>query len=289
MTTNPDPKPDERPTTTTTHDVAAPSGVPAIGRDANGDPLPPVNVVTAGMGLARLTVGATAKLGRWGLGASMRVGNRVIKAAITGENATTLIDDATEALREQARDLLGIVDDAGRVVGFQMPTQQPAIEANASSLSHLKARGAALLNASADVHYEEHYHPAYARIIDQMAPDEARILRMMAEEGPQAVVDVRSSGALPGSSETIATALNMIGAEAGVRFLDRMPSYLNNLERLGLVYFSGEEVADHTKYQVLEAQPDVLAALKRANRTKTVRRSLRTTPFGADFAATALK
>ena len=72
------------------------------------------------------------------------------------------------------------------------------------------------------------------------------------------------------------------------RFTDRVPAYLNNLERLGLVWFSREEVEDHTRYQVLEAQPDVLAALRSHSRTKTVRKSLRTTPFGLDFARTAL-
>ena len=250
----------------------------------------PVRVVTAGIGLARLTFGATARVGRWGLGASMRIGNRVLKAAVSGENATTLIDDATQALREQARDLLGIVDDAGRVVGIQTQRERPALEAhgNAASVRQLREHGAALLDASADVRYEEHYHPAYARILDQMAPDEARIMRLVASEGPQPIVDVRTTSPLPGSSELVEQHMNMIGMEAGVRYTDRVPAYLNNLERLGLVWYSREEVADHTRYQVLEAQPDVLAALRSHSRTKTVRKSLRTTPFGLDFARTAL-
>jgi hypothetical protein len=75
----------------------------------------------------------------------------------------------------------------------------------------------------------------------------------------------------------------MIGAEAGVRHLDRVPAYLNNLERLGLVWFSREPVDDVTAYQVLEAQPEVLEALGRG-RTKTVRRSIQITPFGSEFA-----
>src|SRR5690606_6594020 len=37
----------------------------------------------------------------------------------------------------------------------------------------LRQRGAELLRRSADVAYEQEQHPAYMRILDQMAPDEA--------------------------------------------------------------------------------------------------------------------
>ena len=43
-----------------------------------------------------------------------------------------------------------------------------------------------------------------------------------------------------------------------------------------------------SRYQVLEAQPEVLGAIKSATRAKTVHRSLRLTPFGEDFCAVCL-
>ena len=49
---------------------------------------------------------------------------------------------------------------------------------------------------SRDVHYEEDAHPAYERLLDSLAPDEARILRMMLLSGPQPAVDVRTGGPL---------------------------------------------------------------------------------------------
>jgi hypothetical protein len=76
----------------------------------------------------------------------------------------------------------------------------------------------------------------------------------------------------------------MIGLQAGVRHLERTPADLNNLERLGLVWFSREQVADPSRYQVVEVQPDVLEALKQAGRSpRTVHRSIHLTPFGEDF------
>jgi hypothetical protein len=148
----------------------------------------------------------------------------------------------------------------------------------------LRDRGEELLRRSRDVNFAEDAHPAYTRILEVMAPDEARILRMLVEEGPQPSVDVRS-GLLPlkSTTELVAAGLNMIGAEAGCRHLDDIPAYLNNLFRLGLIWFSSEPLPDPLSYQVLEAQPEVDAALKSASRTRTVRRSIHLTPFGRDF------
>jgi hypothetical protein len=66
-----------------------------------------------------------------------------------------------------------------------------------------------------------------------------------------------------------------------------VPAYLNNLERLGLIWFSREPLEDPLSYQVLEAQPEVLTALG-GGRRKTVRRSIALTPFGKNFCDTVL-
>jgi len=75
----------------------------------------------------------------------------------------------------------------------------------------------------------------------------------------------------------------MIAAQAGCPYPDRVPAYLNNLYRLGLVWSSREPLEDPVRYQVLEAQPDVVEAMREAGRPKTVRRSIHLTPFGEDF------
>ena len=131
----------------------------------------------------------------------------------------------------------------------------------APSISSLRSRGEELLRRSADVGYSEETHPAYDRILSQLAPDEARILRLLALRGAQPAVDVRAG--LPLVSSLVAPGRNMIGAEAGCRYVDRVPAYLNNLYRLGLIWFSREPLSDRLRYQVLEAQPDVLEGLKK--------------------------
>src|SRR5262245_29968147 len=75
----------------------------------------------------------------------------------------------------------------------------------------------------------------------------------------------------------------MIGPRAGCRYPDRVPQYLNNLNRMGLIWFSRETLHDPVRYQVLEAQPDTLEAAKSVRIAKIVRRSIHLTPFGEDF------
>jgi hypothetical protein len=146
-----------------------------------------------------------------------------------------------------------------------------------------------LLRRSADVYDDEEVHPAYARIIEDQAPDEARILRFLCREGPQPSVDVRTAGPLAmARSELVAPGLNMIGLGSGIRHPDRIKSYLNNLYRLGLIWFSQEPLDDPLEYQVLEAQPEVTEAMEKAGRGKTVRRSIHLTDFGDDFCTTVL-
>ncbi len=153
----------------------------------------------------------------------------------------------------------------------------------------LHRRGEELLYKSRDVRYEETAHPAYERLLDSLAPDEARILRLMLLDGPQPSVDIRTGGPLGLiSSRLIAPGLSMIGARAGLRYVERVPAYLNNLNRLGLIWFSRETLRDPMRYQVLEAQPDVLGAIHSVRQAKIVRRSIHLTPFGEGFCRASL-
>ena len=170
--------------------------------------------------------------------------------------------------------------DNGRVVGGEVTSVRS---------TSLRERGQELLEKSRDVWATDDRHPAFDRILDDLAPDEARILVMLLKNGPQASVDIRTGGPVGMlSSQLIAPGLNMVGPRAGLRYLDQVPSYLNNLYRLGLVWFSREALRDHLEYQVLEAQPDVLAAMHSVKFAKVVRRSIHLTPFGEEFVKQAL-
>jgi Abortive infection alpha len=169
-----------------------------------------------------------------------------------------------------------------RLSGRAPHVVHPAPDAEPANPLHQAAQE--LLRQSRDVWTEDRGHPAYARIIEELAPDEARILVLLVRQGPQPTVDVRTGGVLGLVSSTLVAArLTMIGAHAGCRYVERVPSYLNNLERLGLIWFPLDPLKDPVEYQVLEAQPDVVAARASVRRSRIVRRSIHLTPFGSDF------
>jgi hypothetical protein len=255
-------------------------------------------LVDALPGLVRVAAGAWLRTAAWGVETSARIGARVARAALSPHEATRLVDDVRDGVRNYARELLGISDLDARLHQL-MPGPVTSVarsrsaarardwrDSRTGSLAptlSLREQGAELLRQSADVTSEDTAHPAYAHILAELAPDEARILRLLAQAGPQPSVDVRAANLIGVGTQLVASNLNMIGTEAGCRYVDRVPSYLNNLFRLGLIWFSHEPLDDPMRYQVLEAQPDALEAIKQAGRAKTVQRTIRLTPFGRDF------
>ena len=239
-----------------------------------------VSLLRAAPTLMRLAAGASVRTAQWGLATTVRVSSRLVRAAAAGESPAELVQDASEDVRDYARHFLGLRNGSDPLATEETPEPPEHVM--------LRERGAELLAQSADIDYSEPAHPAFQRILDELAPDEARILRLLHQAGPQPAVDVREAKPLGISAQLVEGGITMIGTVAGCRFLDRIPAYLNNLERLGLIWFSREPLEDPLRYQVLEAQPDVIDALRRAGRGKTVRRSINLTPFGADFCRVCL-
>lgn len=235
------------------------------------------DAVRVGTGAVKLGAQAGWKVAEWYVRGSVEVTRRLVQGAAEGGSAPELLAEVVDEWRDRVRELLGI-DELADLAGAPHPVVDDPLDEVA-----LRAHGAELLRRSADVTYHEPFHPAYSRILDLLAPDEARVLRLLYVDGAQPTVDVRTGSPLPGNSELLAPGLSMVAASAGCRFHARIPAYLNNLFRLGLVWFSREAIDDLGRYQVLEAQPEVLAALGRSKRSRTIRRSLHLTPFGADF------
>lgn len=228
-------------------------------------------------GIARIAAGAAWRITEVTVESQVRVSTQLAHAAVSSRSPEELLDESRQIASEELQQL-GVEEIADVVAGQHDETTD-----GAPTEETLRKRGEQLLRQSADIDYNESVHPAYVRILDELAADEARILRLLATEGPQPSVNVRDSGVLPLSSKLVATQLTMIGLEAGCSHEDRMTAYLNNLQRLGLIQFSEEPLDDFSRYQVLEAQPDVVEAREKARRTKIVRHSIHLAPFGVDF------
>lgn len=242
----------------------------------------PATLRAALPGLARVAASSAFRMASWAVDTSLTTNKKVLRAVADGEPPAQVVAEVLGDVQGIVRRGLGLDRD-------ELPVAQQPHTRSGATAEELLEKGAKLLQDSADVWLDDTAHPAYARILDEISPDEARILRFLAVEGPQPSVDVRTNRPLGVGSELVAGGLSMIGLQAGVRHVERTQAELNNLERLGLVWFSREQVADPSRYQVVEVQPDVLEAMKRAGRSpKTVHRSIHLTPFGEDFCTVCL-
>lgn len=268
---------------------AAPAPPPIATAPAGDEPaaLPvqPESVADAIPALLRVAAGVWIRTGVWALETSLRVSARVAQASMSPDSAAHLAQEVGSGLRAYARELLGVTDLDDRVRELMPPRERSSARTERMTL---REQGAELLRESADVNFDDATHPAYARILSELAPDEVRILRLLSLHGPQPSVDIRAANLIGVGSQLVAQGLTMIGTEAGCRHLDRVPAYLNNLRRLGLIAVSDDALEDPMRYHVLEAQPDATEAMKRAGRVKTVHHTIEMTPFGKDFCEVCL-
>jgi hypothetical protein len=236
--------------------------------------------------MARIGAAMTQRATGYSVESGVRTGTRMGYAASTSESPAELLTE----MRAIALDEL---QRAGIDVGEERTDwleahQDRTTDRRPVTRESLRKRGSELLSKSAEIGRDETLHPAFSSILDQLAADEARILRLFGTEGRQPSIDIRDKGYIPFKSTLIAENLTRVGSDAGCRHPDRTPIYLQNLERLGLIVFSDEPVEDLKEYQVLEAQPHIEDARENAKRPKPVFGSIHLTDFGIDFCKVCL-
>jgi hypothetical protein len=260
-----------------------PSAVPAR------RPLPGPGLLRAAPSVARVAAESAVQLAGWSLGATIASANFVTRRALDGESPAAIMQQAATELRQAAWRALGLDQTPGGDVVAGRPHGHPRPAPRGETPAELQRRGTDLLRRSNDVNVVEDTHPAFSRILTEITPDEARMLRYLYLEGPQPSVDVRTFRPFGIGSVLVAAGLNMIAEYAGCRNVDRANTYLTNLARLGLIDFSKEQVSNPARYQVVEAQPKVMDAIKRAGRLpKIIHRSITLTSFGEEFVRTCL-
>jgi hypothetical protein len=252
-------------------------------RARDGELLPGLDSVPA---VARLAAGAWYQGAVWGIGTTLKVTGRLGQAARSPAAAASLVGD----VRGTVSGLAKILGHAGEGVAEEAGVTRQPPERNGSDdgAQSLRDRGAELLERAAAVQNgRDPVHPGFARIIDQLAPDEARILKLLVNDGPQGIVYVNKAAPFGIGAREIARRLSMIGPEAGCLHSKLVPAYLDNLVSHGLVAIRRDALDDELPYQVIEAQPEVTEALGSAGgkvfRGQITRRSVHLTDFGRTF------
>jgi len=198
---------------------------------------------------------------------------------------------AVEGLRQALE--IPELRQAVELLEAQEPSKRPmnalleAADADVDDEDRLRRRFQSLLDRSLDPQAEHAPHPAFADILAQLSPDEARILRLLADTPQLPVVDVQAlSRSIARSGTVVAANLSRIGDRAGCNEPDRTPIYLDNLSRLGLVHIDPDELPGHADYELIEVSPAFLAASRRVQselglKVRSHRQAARVTSLGA--------
>ena len=261
-------------------------------RDTGADAgLGPRELIEFGPALARLGLFASLRAAGWATASTAAAWKRIACAVRDRESPVDLAVSVRDQALEAARQALG-VNDIEETLGRMTSEPPERSDDGEPQATDLRERARELLARSARLDPEDDRHPAFGLILEQLAPDELRILRVLAASPGQAAIDVEARGPLGMGNRGVARRLSMLGDRAGCRHPDRVQLYLDNLLRLGLVQISDEPFEDEELYQVLEAQPDVSEAKEEASsgaaRAKSLRHRIELSSFGRSFCETCL-
>jgi Abortive infection alpha len=125
-----------------------------------------------------------------------------------------------------------------------------------------------LLATSIDSATAHEAHPAFVEIIKQMSPDEALIMRSLAASPFKPMLDVRREEKASQTGNWVLKNFSLLPKEAGVKCPDLGPSYMINLQRLGLVELRENYTlkrGTEDLYQPLREAPEVQVAVAEIN------------------------
>ncbi|MDV6013746.1 Abi-alpha family protein [Haloechinothrix sp. LS1_15] len=200
-------------------------------------------------------------------------------------------DDVQQELGELGDQLSSLLhpDDEPGAGGDATRSELTDHELHACSVEEvrreLRRRGRELLHRSAALDDPEE-HPALAVILRELSPDEARIIRFLATDGPQALVDVIAHSPMTRKQRELVHHFTLVGREAGCIRPERVAVYLDNLVRLGLVHVQPFRLRGQEHYDLLYAQPELTRIVKPAGklvRLKVVHKGVELSEFGKEM------
>jgi len=103
----------------------------------------------------------------------------------------------------------------------------------------------------------------YAQIVQQLLPDEVRILASLSDGGSIAFCHVDASNRLGTRRTRALSYASRLGIESGVMLTDSVSYYIGHLCELGLMEIGPEDPAQATKYEMIENDSQVRQVCER--------------------------
>jgi hypothetical protein len=146
-----------------------------------------------------------------------------------------------------------------------------------------------LLANSLDKETATSAHPSFVDLIKSLSPDEARILKLLATNNSYPIVDIHLKLLKGSGYHVIRRNMSTIAADADCDHLKLQASYLDNLERLGLISAPhGIRIKDDQAYERLLNNKQIKDILKSSSKEgeskcETNKRKIEVTDFGKQF------
>lgn len=162
------------------------------------------------------------------------------------------------------------------------PTGDAALE---SKMAALLARA---LEQSTTAGKDELFH----RILDQIVPDEARIISALSDGSASPLVSVHALSRAGLLGEALIENASLVGRAANVALPSLTPTYVGHLLALGLLETGPEDGDLKDEYQILLADSAVLGAIKTGSRgplpARVERRTVRLSALGQSLWAASM-
>jgi Abortive infection alpha len=183
------------------------------------------------------------------------------------------------AVLRQLKDRLDAVDDTA-----DLPLAAPMEEAPEESTTPTEVL-AGLLRDSTVQTGPQARDRLYRWLLQQLLPDQARILAALSDGSTYPLVHVTLRGPMGGSGESLLDNASTVGRSAGVALPEQVPLYLTHLRSLGLVEEGPEDESLRETYDIAETDSTVRTAVDRADggAVRTVRRTLRLSATGHEL------
>ncbi|WP_207809198.1 MULTISPECIES: DUF4393 domain-containing protein [unclassified Pseudomonas] len=200
-------------------------------------------------------------------------GYEQIQEFVSGKVAERLKNVPPEAIIQPGLNIAGPALEALRYTG------------HSDSLSDMYAN---LLASAMNVVTANQAHPAFVEIIKQLTSDEAKLMKLFANNRMHPILTVLERKTNVGTREQLVY-FSTFSNSAGIAIPDNLPSYFNNLCRLGLTEIpEGLYLSEDDPYEGLESEPIVRQTVSVINqmpdvKAEIIRQIIRPTQLGQQF------
>jgi len=188
------------------------------------------------------------------------------------------------------RDRLDAASSSPLALPASLTTNESAPEAPAASTT-LDAKMQSLLHRAVQQSTAEGRTELFHKILDQLVPDEARILGALADGSSSPLVNIYARTRSGGDGSAVLANASLIGRTAHLALPRLTDTYVTHLMVLRLVEIGPEDESKAADYEILMAEIFVLDALKKASwgplPARVERQTLRLSELGRSLWAAA--